>query len=409
MFWLASAGCSSSSAFFRRRSLADLANPPFQGEGRWPGKPRIGRAAAKARPPDRCSKPRWQQPRRPPHAARAGWAGCRSRWLAALVAAGLWGAWVTKSVLADDDMPPIAKVQLSGIVGEYVQAQARSATPPEQVTAETRAFMAEIQRNLEARGQAGQIVLVGEAVLAGNVPDITAERAREVYARVRCRSQLPPRGPTSWARCARRWRAARRKAHRWGCGQCCQLRRQASPRPNAWPNGGQSAPIAGTDAALAGDRRPRGGARGEFVAGEWRDEHAILINTTESLPNWAFFIDKHRVPQRGDFVVFTPPQTPLITAHFGKVSPPFAKRVYGMPGDRGDPRGQCGADQRRRSRAPQASTSRGEPLAPGPHRPNPRALLLSRHGAQGRARQPLCRHRLRLRGPDHRHRGFAML
>ena len=24
----------------------------------------------------------------------------------------------------------------------------------------------------------------------------------------------------------------------------------------------------------------------------WRDEHAILINTTQSLPNWAFFIDK---------------------------------------------------------------------------------------------------------------------
>jgi conjugal transfer pilin signal peptidase TrbI len=33
-----------------------------------------------------------------------------------------------------------------------------------------------------------------------------------------------------------------------------------------------------------------------------------LINTTQSLPNWAFWIDKHRVPQRGDFVVFAPPQ-----------------------------------------------------------------------------------------------------
>lgn len=65
----------------------------------------------------------------------------------------------------------------------------------------------------------------------------------------------------------------------------------------------------------------------------WRDEHAILINTTQSLPNWAFWIDKHRRPDRGDFVVFAPPQTPLITAHFGKPSPPFAKRVYGMPGD----------------------------------------------------------------------------
>ena len=105
--------------------------------------------------------------------------------VAALVAAGLWGAWVTKSVLAGSDRPAIAKVQLSGIVGEYVQAQARSATSPEQVTSETRAFMGEVQRNLERRGASGQIVLVGEAVLAGNVPDITAEVRREVYTRVK--------------------------------------------------------------------------------------------------------------------------------------------------------------------------------------------------------------------------------
>ena len=102
-----------------------------------------------------------------------------------LVAAGLWGAWVTKNVLSSADLPPMAKVQLAGVVGEYVRAQARSATPPEQVTAETRAFMADIQRSLEARGQRGQVVLVGEAVLAGNVPDITAELRREVYAKVR--------------------------------------------------------------------------------------------------------------------------------------------------------------------------------------------------------------------------------
>ena len=109
-----------------------------------------------------------------------------------LVAAGLWGAWVTKNLLTDEAMPPIARVQLSGIVGEYVQAQARSATPPEQVTAETRAFMAEIQRNLETRGASGQIVLVGEAVLAGNIPDITASLRKEVYTKVRMPQPAAP-------------------------------------------------------------------------------------------------------------------------------------------------------------------------------------------------------------------------
>lgn len=98
----------------------------------------------------------------------------------------------------------------------------------------------------------------------------------------------------------------------------------------------------------------------------WRQNHAILINTTQSLPNWAFWIDKHRVPQRGDFVVFAPAQTPLITAHFGKVSPPFAKRVYGMPGDVVSREGNVvrinGAEVARLK----PTSSRGEPLAPGP-------------------------------------------
>ena len=98
----------------------------------------------------------------------------------------------------------------------------------------------------------------------------------------------------------------------------------------------------------------------------WRDEHALLINTTQSLPHWAFWIYKHRTPVRGDFVVFAPPQTPLITAHFGKVSPPFAKRVYGMPGDvvtreNGVVRINGGQVARLKR-----VSSRGEPLAPGP-------------------------------------------
>lgn len=105
--------------------------------------------------------------------------------VSALVGAGLWGAWVTKNVLGARDIPAIAKVQLASLVGEYVRAQARSATPTEQVTTETRAFMGEVHNSLERRGASGQIVLVGEAVLAGSVPDITAEVRREVYARIK--------------------------------------------------------------------------------------------------------------------------------------------------------------------------------------------------------------------------------
>ena len=103
----------------------------------------------------------------------------------AVVGVGLWGAWVTKELVQASDMPPIAKVQLQSMVGEYVQAQARSATPPDQVTAETKAFMTEIQNNLVARGKRGQIVLVAEAVVSENLPDITNQLRQEVFAKVK--------------------------------------------------------------------------------------------------------------------------------------------------------------------------------------------------------------------------------
>lgn len=100
--------------------------------------------------------------------------------------------------------------------------------------------------------------------------------------------------------------------------------------------------------------------------GSWRDEHAVLINTTQSLPNWAFFIDKGKEPRRGDFVVFNPPVTPLIAAHFGARPAAFAKRALGVPGDlvtrdgnRVRINGEVVAELKH-------LTTRGERLVPGP-------------------------------------------
>lgn len=100
------------------------------------------------------------------------------------VVIGLWGAWVTREVTRPEATPRFVRVQLSAVIGEYVSAQARTQTPPDIVTAQTKAFMRAVQRNLEARGAQGQIVLVGEAVLAGDVPDVTQAVRREVYAHI---------------------------------------------------------------------------------------------------------------------------------------------------------------------------------------------------------------------------------
>jgi conjugal transfer pilin signal peptidase TrbI len=66
---------------------------------------------------------------------------------------------------------------------------------------------------------------------------------------------------------------------------------------------------------------------------DWRDNHAFLINASDSLPNWAFVIHRNRAPQRGEYVFFDPPANALISRHFGDAPKMFGKIVYGMPGD----------------------------------------------------------------------------
>jgi Type-F conjugative transfer system protein (TrbI_Ftype) len=101
------------------------------------------------------------------------------------VAAVLWGAWMTKAV-ADlkAQKTPIAAVHLQPLIEEYVQGQARSGTPEQLVMRQTQAFMAALDAELLKRGQNGTTVLVAEAVLSKNVPDVTADVRRAVYAKV---------------------------------------------------------------------------------------------------------------------------------------------------------------------------------------------------------------------------------
>ncbi|WP_257558470.1 type-F conjugative transfer system protein TrbI [Sphingobium sp. CFD-2] len=92
----------------------------------------------------------------------------------------VWAMWVTKTLLAPQ-RDHIVSARLSTIVGEYVQAQARSASPPEQVEAETRRFMGALEGELHRRSKDGQVVMAGEAVLSRNVPDITQSVKKAVY------------------------------------------------------------------------------------------------------------------------------------------------------------------------------------------------------------------------------------
>ena len=98
-----------------------------------------------------------------------------------VLAATIWGMWVTRE-LVKPRQDRIVAVRLSSIVGDYVQAQARSASPPTQVEAEMRKFMEALDSELAQRARKGEVVLVGEAVLTKNVPDITDDLRDAVYA-----------------------------------------------------------------------------------------------------------------------------------------------------------------------------------------------------------------------------------
>ena len=62
-------------------------------------------------------------------------------------------------------------------------------------------------------------------------------------------------------------------------------------------------------------------------------DHAFLINASPSLPNWAFWLDKHARIERGSLIFFEPPASRLVEAHFGEGAQLFGKRVLGVPGD----------------------------------------------------------------------------
>jgi len=98
---------------------------------------------------------------------------------------------------------------------------------------------------------------------------------------------------------------------------------------------------------------------------DWRDAHGFLINTTDSLPNWAFVIERGRIPVRGDYVVFDPPRVPLVIRHFGPKPRMFGKIVYGVPGDVVTQTGPIVRINGRAVARMKPETRFGEPLTPG--------------------------------------------
>ena len=105
---------------------------------------------------------------------------------------------------------------------------------------------------------------------------------------------------------------------------------------------------------------------GSQAIASWRDSHALLINSSESLPNWAFFIEKNKMPERGDYVFFKVVPTEITRAHWGENIPSFGKVVYGLPGDNVIRQGSTVYVNGEAVAVLKPQSKRGEILVPGP-------------------------------------------
>lgn len=139
----------------------------------------------------------FDEPIRPPAAAArktsrpllpARFAGLSPRELILLVAAiatFIWGAWVTRNIAAAPGArPEFVQLHLQGIIGEYLQAQARSNADETTAARETAVFMAALDETVAGLSKNGKVVLVHEAIVGGDVPDVTQSVKAAVYAKV---------------------------------------------------------------------------------------------------------------------------------------------------------------------------------------------------------------------------------
>jgi conjugal transfer pilin signal peptidase TrbI len=108
------------------------------------------------------------------------------------------------------------------------------------------------------------------------------------------------------------------------------------------------------------------GALALTALGAFAQGHALMINVSPSLPYWALWTTKGAAPQRGDIILFVPPRSPLLQAHFGKDPKPFGKVVSGVPGDVVTSKDRAFFVNGHLVATAKPASRRGEPLALGP-------------------------------------------
>ncbi|MGI9376510.1 MAG: type-F conjugative transfer system protein TrbI [Tsuneonella suprasediminis] len=95
----------------------------------------------------------------------------------------LWGVWATDKLLTLEKREVVA-VQLSRIMGDFIEAEARAGRPPEETRLRVQAYLKAVEASVQKLGREGRTVLVAEAVVAGSTPDLTQSVRADVVRRM---------------------------------------------------------------------------------------------------------------------------------------------------------------------------------------------------------------------------------
>jgi len=100
-----------------------------------------------------------------------------------MVGSTLWGLWATDKLLALEKRE-VVTVQLSGIMGDFVEAEARAGRTPEETRQRVQAYLQAVEASVGQLSREGRTVLVAEAVVAGSTPDLTEAVRADVARRI---------------------------------------------------------------------------------------------------------------------------------------------------------------------------------------------------------------------------------
>ena len=100
-----------------------------------------------------------------------------------MLASTLWGVWATREIVTLGHRE-VVTVQLSRIMGDFVEAEARSGRPAQETQTRVAAYLKAVEASVQALGKDGRTVLIAEAVVSGGVPDLTEQVRADVARRL---------------------------------------------------------------------------------------------------------------------------------------------------------------------------------------------------------------------------------